>query len=204
MQVEARIISSLSDSRTTERLSVFIDGRDPDGIDDLAWVVVEFPRDGLGWRLEGETLHYRQSDSRHWFGSDQLTVPGTSELPRGTLRIILGDLSGRTATREVTLPPGRAPEDRRSYPRLRRDSASRSVVLETVRVQSRHYLVSGERRLEVRFPESPSGTAPGSAPGVSGFELPQEALQPFANEPLWVIVEWSPSLWLEWGPWDHR
>lgn len=204
MQVEARIIISRGgaslaepshrDESMEERLSVHVDARDPDGIDDIGWMVVEFPRHGIGWHLEGETLRSRAADSRHWFGSDDLVVPGLPQLPRGTLRVTLGDLAGRTAVREVQLPPRGVYPQEGDFPGLRQSASGDDVLFVPAPAGQRHFLVSRDHRRELYIPEGIT-----AADAARGVRLTREEVQRFSPGPVWVIAEVTPALWLEWG-----
>ncbi len=192
MQVEARIV--LSAPGTFERLSLFVEGHDPDGIDDIAWMVVEYPDLLLGWRIEEETMVRFTDDGQHWFGSDNITLPQGATLPRSRLNVILGDLSGRTDTREITLPPLREAVTENSFPRLVfvRDA----LTVETAYPQDRHFIRTEEEHRELVFP---SGDLEAEA-GEMVFTVPGNMLSQLGDGPYWIIREQNSRLWLEAGP----
>ena len=190
MQVDLRIHASLipGASQVTERLSVFLDIHDPDGPEDIAWVTVELPDHGVGWQLEGDDLQYRVRGEQHWYGGAGLTVPGWSRFPRGAaVRIITGDFGGRTAEREVRIPPTTVVPESGDFPRL-----AEGGVLVPAPGAIRHFMQSGDRLLELVIDGA-------SRPYVLGRESRDE----LGEADLFLIAEVSAFLWLETGPWRY-
>lgn len=195
MQLDYRIIASVEPGSVTvrERLMVFADVHDPDGVDDVAWMVVEFPDHGVGWELEGDQLAYMDREGRHWFGSAELTVPGVSRLPRGQLRVIVGDLSGRTDEREVVIPrsPGSpmSATDGRVF--IVRTIDSGETVIEAVDPDAN----PDEFRLFVHTRDDVFQLRRGRL-------VTEELRGRLGSAPFWLITELSPHYWIESGPWS--
>ncbi len=198
MQVEARIIVSAPEFQ--ERLSLFVEGNDPDGIDDISWMVVEYPDLFLGWRIEEETLVRFNDEGQYWFGSDTISLPQGDTLPRGRLTVILGDLSGRTDARELTLPPLREAITERSFPRIvfaQDGDAWESAVLETAFPEDRHFIRTDDAHWELVLPGENGTMTPGE---VVEFPLSRDLVSRVGDQPYWIIREHNSQLWLEWGP----
>jgi hypothetical protein len=207
LQIDLRVVATLTreTGEVRERLSVFADVYDQDGPEDLAWVVVEYPDLGLGWVLEEERLVYEKRGERHWYGSADLTVPGTSRVPRGTVRVVAGDLAGRSATREIRVPPLAVRLEEDDFPRLTRGDrapeglggeadSGRSIVLVPAPRALRHYILKGDT-LRVLEPSSES-----SLDGSYGY-LDDDLLEQLGDEPFRLIAEYSSYLWLDSGSW---
>lgn len=208
LQVDLRVVATLSreTGRVRERLSVFADVYDQDGPEDVAWLVVEYPDRATGWVLEGDRLTYEQRGDRHWYGSAELTLPGTDRVPRGAVRIVAGDLAGRSSTREVQLPatPNRLEEA--DFPRLERGDgatgapgedtaeADAGIILIPAPRATRHYVfVAGALYLL----DPPSDSASG---GKRGY-LDDDILERLNGEPFHLVAEYDSYLWLDSGPW---
>ncbi|SIQ71703.1 hypothetical protein SAMN05920897_11393 [Alkalispirochaeta americana] len=192
MQMEISIVASCPDVRGSveERLMVFADIHDPDGPEDVAWMVVEFPDQGFGWELSGQDLEHHHRDDRHWFGSPGLVFPGTATLPRGPLRVTVGDYSGRTVEMEQILPRPPGVSGCGTFPRLKTDSASEAgFSLVPASGGGRHFVRTDRGVLE--FQGDLSGPAPLGA-DFRDFVGDQE---------FFLLAQAGPALWLESGPW---
>lgn len=190
MQVDLRIVASLDDAsqQVRERLSVFVDVHDPDGVEDVAWVVAEFPDDGVGWRLEDERMAYHQRDGEHWFGAAGLSVPGLDRLPRGAVRVFAGDLSGRSAEREIRIPVTTPRPEPDEFPRFER--GGRVVLAPRA---GRHVIDTGDRVLELVPPDNEA---------ISDIVLVDDDRAELEGATFTIVAEVSSYLWLESGPWS--
>ncbi len=193
MQVDLRIHATLAEAGTEirEELVIYLDIHDPDGIEDVAWVVVELPEYGIGWELEDEDLHYVQRGEEHWFGS-ALIVPGRHRIPRGIVRVIVGDLSGRTAERRIRIPGSTIVPNEADFPVP--DGEGRIALSPGA---TRHFLYREGYYREL-YRSEPRENDDGGR-----YHLNPEVLDELGDEPFQLVAEWSPFLWMESGPWDY-
>ena len=200
LQIDARLIVSgvPPGENIEERLSVFVDVFDPDGEGELDTLTVAYEDFDLVWRLDGSTWRYHPRDGQHWYGSDRLRLPGPSRMPRDTLVVTVTDLSGREASQTVSIPTTVPEVDAGAFARI---------------VDGDLLLPDDVRRLYV------TRRAPEVAPMSTELEWPLEMVervipwsallspgtQPLADvsgeTDVFLIVEWSPWLWIESGPW---
>lgn len=195
MQTDLRIHAQLTreSGEIQESLVVFLDVHDPDGVEDVGWIVVELPEYGVGWELEGESLAYIQRGEEHWFGTSGLTIPGMDRVPRGaSVRFTVGDLGGRMVEREVRIPVSTMSPGAEDFPSVQRNEGF-VVAPEGVRHFIRHSdqlyrldLAGDGRWPSERLPVSPDGSV----------------LETLGDTPFTVVTEAGPYLWLESGPWS--
>ncbi|WP_146049431.1 hypothetical protein [Alkalispirochaeta sphaeroplastigenens] len=192
MQLEFSLVATCADPRSTrqERLMVFADVHDPDGHEDVAWMVVEFPDQGFGWELSGEDLEHHRRNDRHWFGSPGLVFPGLSSLPRGALRVTVGDYSGRTAETERVLPSAPAAPGCNRFPRLETPRGGGEDLLLAVPSGADRYVVRTARGVLELQGDLSEPVSPGS--DFWDFVGDQE---------FFLLARTGPALWLESGPW---
>lgn len=189
MQVDLRVRAVLSrhTGMVEEELVVFMDVHDPDGSEDVGWIVVELPEYGLGWELEGEDLVYLDRGEEHWYGAAGLTAPGMVRVPRGALvRLTVGDLGGRTAEREIRIPLSTmnpAPED---FPGI-----GEGGVLIRAGGATRHFLQQGTQLYLIE-----------SSQAANALFLEESVREKLGGEPFFLVAESDDYLWLESGPWE--
>jgi hypothetical protein len=86
-----------------ERLSLFIQAEDEDGIKDLDALFVINDESGLFWKLGNETWIQREQNGETWIGTNGVGMADNSPLPRGKYRILLVDKAGDRDEKEFTL-----------------------------------------------------------------------------------------------------
>lgn len=80
---------------TYQRLSVFVQGTDQDGQNDLQALHVINDEAELYWTIPSESWEKAVIRGNEWFGSNGLSVPDGAVLPVGSYRVVLEDLSGK-------------------------------------------------------------------------------------------------------------
>lgn len=101
VEAEVRLISDRIAGREYEQLSLFVQGEDPDGFDDLDEVVLLNDDSGLFWRIDRGSWAVVRGG--RWIGSAGLTMPLLSPFPRGEYRLRLYDAGGNSEERFISI-----------------------------------------------------------------------------------------------------
>ncbi len=200
LQIDARLIAGgvPHQEEVEERLSVFVDVYDPDGEGELDTLTIAYEDFDLSWNLDGSTWRYHPRDGQHWYGSDRLRLRGRSRMPRDTLVVTVIDLSGREASQTVTIPTTVPEAEPDAFARI----ADGNLV---VPADARRLYVT--RSASDASPistelEWPLDTEERIVPWSSLVsDTAQQAAELSDGTDIFLIVEWSPWLWMESGPW---
>jgi hypothetical protein len=98
-------------NKTYQKLSVFIQPDDGDGMEDLFLIYLLHDEEELYWKLESSNWCSRIYQGNNWIGSSSFVMPDNSPFPSGSYRIYLEDLSGESVEKsfylynEEELPP---------------------------------------------------------------------------------------------------
>jgi hypothetical protein len=208
MQTDHRIIAVVppDGGEVAEYLRLSVDIADPDGEGEVESISVSIPEQGIFWNVPHAALSVETRDGQTWYTTPHLSVAGSGRFPRGSAEITVIDLSGREDRRSIAIPltlPEATVDDAITF-----DAASGAFRLPG---SDRTYLIGyrrGEGQREVRELVD-AGTA------VS-VDVIAEQIVRAGNGPrrsdggdrdagaeltIWGIVEWSPLLWIESGPW---
>jgi hypothetical protein len=191
----------------TEYLRLSVDVADPDGEGEVESISVSIPEEGIFWTVPLDALTVESRDGQTWYTAPHLSVAGRNRFPRGTIDITVVDLSGREDRRSITIPL--------TLPEATADDAIlRDAPGDTFRLPESgdRYLIGyrrGSGQREVRELVDAAQT-------VTAAALTEQILQAGRNSRrngdgdaggaaedlvIWGIVEWSPLLWIESGPW---
>lgn len=94
VEAEIRLVTDREIDREYEQLSLFLEGEDPDGFDDLDEVVLLNDNAGLYWRIDRSAWVVTREG--RWVGSAGLSMPLLSTFPRGAYRVLLYDAGGNS------------------------------------------------------------------------------------------------------------
>jgi hypothetical protein len=86
-----------------EKISLFVLPDDPDGLEDLESLFLIHDEHELFWSLDSNTWQEPLLGGETWIGSNAIVMPDGSELPDGTYRAVLRDLSGEVDEAEFVL-----------------------------------------------------------------------------------------------------
>lgn len=92
-----------------EQLALFVVPEDEDGMDDLEFLHVVADKAELYWSVNSGDWTRVKGQNEEWIGSARLAMPANERFPRGSLRVLLYDLSGDSDEETFVLPP-EAPE----------------------------------------------------------------------------------------------
>jgi hypothetical protein len=202
MQTELRIVATWRpDTGTvTEELFLVTDIFDPDGIEDVGEVRLAHDGEQLQWRAPADTLPRRSRAGQDWFTLSAASVNGAGEIPRGTYRVEVDDLSGRGDARRISVPldvPATGPGD---LPEFNEEGIVIPSGVDTVIIahipddgEARFYQITADAEEATRVPlrELPEPLHP---------FVPGEARSASAGT-VWLIHEVSTSLLRRSGPW---
>ena len=91
-----------------ERLTLFVQADDADGMEDLAALTVTHPQQELRWSLDAKQWSRVELKGESWFGG-RLRAPGNAPeggtLPRGRYRVVLEDRAGEHAEDTIFIEP---------------------------------------------------------------------------------------------------
>ena len=92
------MFENLELGRTYETLTIFAQVWDADGLEDLDRLLVIHDQEQLYWQLSSDDWVIDQSGlGVPWIGSTALAMPENDSLPGGIYRVIVQDISGKTA-----------------------------------------------------------------------------------------------------------
>jgi hypothetical protein len=94
-----------------ERLAVFVFSEDSDGPEDLSALIVTHVDSGLSWEVGPSDLMVRLRGKDRWVGSNRIAPPLGYSLPEGSFRLIIRDLAGNEALRDINLHRPTFPEN---------------------------------------------------------------------------------------------
>lgn len=101
---QINLYNDLENNSTYEQLSLFLRVTDQDGLEDLSTIFLIQDEEELFWEINSDSWIADESDDYRWIGSNSLTMPDGTQLPRGFYRIILQDLSGEYTEKEIEIP----------------------------------------------------------------------------------------------------
>jgi len=87
-----------------DRLSLFIDAQDEDGLEDLKTLYLINDREEVFWKITDKTWIQKTNNDESWFGSNTIAMHDFSFFPAGRYRIILLDDAGEREETEIILP----------------------------------------------------------------------------------------------------
>lgn len=89
----------------TERLAVYAQVSNEDGIEELERMHIHHNQSRLWWRLQKDSWNLENNNGETWIGSSSLQVPNGEDLPTGSWQVQLVSRSGNQAKTEFTLLP---------------------------------------------------------------------------------------------------
>ncbi|HUI69877.1 MAG TPA: hypothetical protein VL354_05105 [Spirochaetia bacterium] len=97
-RVYARVVyqHDVVSGATTEGLSVFLVASDPDGMENLSSFYVINDDAELFWKVDNTSWVSSTAEGETWIGSNNLTMPGSQEVPAGSYRVLLQNAGGDT------------------------------------------------------------------------------------------------------------
>jgi len=91
-----------------ERLTLFVQADDTDGMEDLSVLTLTHPQKELRWSLAAQQWSQVEQTGETWVGG-RLRAPGTAPeggaLPRGRYRVLLEDRAGERAEETIFIEP---------------------------------------------------------------------------------------------------
>lgn len=159
------------------RLTVFADVSDLDGEGEIAALELRSTDLPARWQLEGDALQPQRRDGQSWYGNADLLLPGG--LVPDTVVIEVTDLSGRSDTRRIAIPP--------YDPRENPPEFTQTAVILPEAVRSVAYWFS-------------DGAIEPASPILALDGRPQVALQSDPGRDHWIIAVVSEHHWLAIGP----
>jgi hypothetical protein len=209
MQIDHRLIAKVSSDTdaVTEYLFLSVDVADPDGEGEVESLLVSLPEAGVSWTVPLDVLTVESREGQTWYTTPHLSVVGSDRFPRGGVDVTVVDLSGREDHRSIALPL--------TLPEVTADDAiAFDAETATFRLPASGgtYLIgyrqgSGPREVRELVDTGTTVTAALLAEqlvrAVRGSRRGGGGAGGDAAEELtvWGIVEWSPLLWIESGPW---
>ncbi len=101
-----------------EQLALFVNSSDEDGKDDLEYIYLIFDKEELFWKFDNETWNSMDIDNELWLGSNKITMPDYSSIPRGEARVILIDQYGDRAFEKIFIPAKKMNVNNMDFPVL--------------------------------------------------------------------------------------
>jgi hypothetical protein len=95
--ISHRLIVAAVEQGREERLSVYAAISDQDGIADISRIVIIHDDTELYWELDSSSWSMKEEGSRYFIGSNGLSAPPSSAMPRGSYRVLVYDLAGERA-----------------------------------------------------------------------------------------------------------
>ena len=92
-----------------ERLQVFVNVYDENGIDDLEWLFIIHDGAELFWRLNSNQWEQMEANDDIWIGAPAIGMASNAPFPSGEYRIVVYDASGREHEQSAQL--SEAPDD---------------------------------------------------------------------------------------------
>lgn len=89
---------------TYDRLSIFTQTIDADGLDDIEEIFLVYDADELFWTISSSEWLSYQIENKTWIGTNGLTLPAGKNFPSGKYRIIVTDLAGEHAEKSFFIP----------------------------------------------------------------------------------------------------
>ncbi len=126
-RVELRLVDDRDTGERYEQLSVFVLGRDDDGIDDLQFLYVVHDESNLYWKLTSDRWQRLEEGGGTWIGSSGLTMADYGAIPGGTYRLLLIDAAGERDEAEVSVAGADVDLAEVEFPRL--EAADERAVL---------------------------------------------------------------------------
>ncbi len=117
-RVELQLVDDRDTGEAYEQLSVFVLGRDDDGIDDLQFLYVIHDESDLYWKLSSDRWQRLEEGGNTWVGSSGLTMADYGPIPGGTYRLLLIDVAGERDEVEVTVAQSEVDPTQVEFPRL--------------------------------------------------------------------------------------
>ena len=77
-----------------DRLSVFVEVYDADGIDDISTIYIINDAEELFWKIDEENQVYKMVNNENWFGSNNIVMNDFSGFPLGRYRAVVIDDAG--------------------------------------------------------------------------------------------------------------
>ena len=96
-------IHNLDSGKYYDTLSLFIEARDEDGIEDLQTIYLINDKEELFWKMTEENWIQKTDREENWFGSGSIIMNDFSSFPSGKYRTIVIDEAGERAETSFTL-----------------------------------------------------------------------------------------------------
>jgi hypothetical protein len=77
-----------------DRLSVFIEAYDDDGIEDLKTLYIINDEEEFFWKIEDKEWIYKEVNKENWFGTNDIVMNNFSHFPAGRYRVLIIDAAG--------------------------------------------------------------------------------------------------------------
>lgn len=94
---------NVQSGNTSDRLSVFIEATDEDGIEDLETIYIINDKEELFWKITKDEWNHITIDGEEWFGFNSIEMNRTLPFPVGTYRIVIIDAAGERAESDFFL-----------------------------------------------------------------------------------------------------
>ena len=94
--------------RTYEVVSLFVNADDLDGLEDLDRLYLIHDDAELFWSTGSDSWLQQESADGAWVGAPRLAMPNRAAFPAGTYRVVLVDVAGESAERQLSLPRRRS------------------------------------------------------------------------------------------------
>ncbi len=117
----------MSGDPPVEILSVFVHVYDADGTAEISdlWIISDEYE--LVWHLEENRWETHETGDALWIGSSALGMPGGAPFPRGSLRVLVADLSGRESESVFRMPSSAREISAGARPRIELQDGLESV-----------------------------------------------------------------------------
>ncbi|MCL2294254.1 MAG: hypothetical protein FWC36_05260 [Spirochaetes bacterium] len=86
-----------------DRLSVFLEVYDEDGVEDIRTIYVIHDNEELFWKINEDNWVFKTFNNENWFGSNNIVMNDFSGFPFGRYRVIVIDDAGERAETTFTI-----------------------------------------------------------------------------------------------------
>ncbi len=110
-----------------QKLSVFVLATDKDGFEDIEKIYVINDDKNLYWEADQNTAVKPLLNNQTWIGLNSLVMNDLSPFPKGAYRIVVTDLGGESAEREISLDYADVETENVRFPPVSVDNAGIEV-----------------------------------------------------------------------------
>jgi hypothetical protein len=199
------LIHDVVNSTYSEKLSVFVVGSDPDGMDDLADLYVINDVAELFWSVDNKSWMNSTAQGETWIGTNGIAMPGGKPFPEGTYRVVLEDRGGDTAEESFTLAAESVEPAKAAYPTVTVKDGEIKVSRGFLNPELWVYAKDGSFILRLAMSGSPNSSpstsgAPNAAVLRPGAVIAENAPQPIT---LQAIAAANPALGQGFSYWAY-